>query len=246
MKKEAVKLIPVSLLLAFTLSACMMNKVPPKKITTTDWPKATAQVSQQYTPIAEKHLTPHFQKAAISYPPKQVAFLAFKKEKKIELWAKNPNTSWTHIKNYPLTASSGKAGPKLKEKDFQIPEGIYGISFLHPFSTQHLSMKIDYPNAFDRRNAQADGRTRLGGDIFLHGKDSSAGCLAVGDHAISELFVLVNHVGTKNTKVIIAPHDMRKSPVPPQLAGNSPHWTPTLYNQINKHLQPFGSTSSMA
>jgi murein L,D-transpeptidase YafK len=51
-------------------------------------------------------------------------------------------------------------------------------------------MKINYTNEFDLFHAGEEGRTDLGSDIFIHGKDASIGCLSMGDEAINELFVL--------------------------------------------------------
>ena len=110
------------------LSACATT---PKRITTSDWDLATQQVIAQYGPNARSHLLPLFEKADVDYPPKQIALLAFKKEHKLELWAKKQK-KWTYIHTYPIRAKSGRAGPKLQQGDEQIPEGIYKILFLHP------------------------------------------------------------------------------------------------------------------
>ena len=96
-------------------------------------------------------------------------------------------------------------------------------------------MKVNYPNEFDLDHAEYDGRTDLGGDIFIHGKAVSIGCLAMGDEAIEELFVLAAHVGTENIKVIIAPSDPRKTPLDPFLP-NLPEWTPELYRRITDQV----------
>ena len=53
--------------------------------------------------------------------------------------------------------------------------------------------------------AARDARTRLGGDIFIHGDQVSIGCVAMGDPAIEELFTLVAETGHQRVKVIIAP-----------------------------------------
>lgn len=186
----------------------------------------------------EPHLMSYFVKAGIAYPPKDIALLAFKKEQHIQLWAKDARERWRHIHTYPLTASSGTLGPKLREHDRQIPEGIYRLITFNPHSTMHLSMMINYPNDFDREQANRDGRRKLGGDIFLHGKDRSVGCLAVGDSAIDELFLLTNRVGLNHVQLIIAPNDLRKS----KPATNSliqPKWLPVLYQRIGIALNRF-------
>lgn len=146
----------------------------------------------------------HFTKAGVTYPPERIAILVFKEEKQLSLWADGK-----FIRHYAVTAASGHAGPKLREGDRQVPEGIYRIEYLNPNSSYHLSMKVSYPNDFDRRMARRDRRTRLGGDIFIHGKAVSIGCVAVGDRAIEELFELVKATGASKVRVIIAPNDLR-------------------------------------
>jgi len=186
----------------------------------------------------EPRLMSMFAKAGISYPPRDIALLAFKKEKYVQLWAKNADTSWKHIHTYPLTASSGNLGPKLKEHDRQIPEGIYKLTMFNPFSAMHLSMMINYPNEFDRHQAIKDGRRALGGNIFVHGKSLSVGCLAVGDAAIDQLFLLTRRVGLNHVKLIIAPNDLRQG----KAATNTltqPRWLPELYKNIAQALKPF-------
>lgn len=225
-------------IVSFFLVGCS-TEVPPKHITTTDWNQATKQVVTQYKPISDKALKPRFKKNHIAYPPKQVTLLTFKKERKIELWARNkPDEDWQYIKAYDLTAFSGKAGPKLKYHDGQIPEGSYDIVMLNPFSSWQLSMLINYPNNFDKQHAEIDGRDDLGGDIYIHGNKLSVGCLAIGDKPIDELFVLVAQVGPKNAHVIIAPNDLRKNK-PITNLKRQPEWVPELYGELKKELEPF-------
>ena len=137
---------------------------------------------------------------------KGLSILVFKKERRVELWAKGLDTP--HV--YPMTGFSGELGPKLKEGDGQIPEGVYGIEYLNPNSLFHLSLKISYPNDFDLEMAKKDGRTELGGDIMIHGGTATVGCMPVGDENIEEIFYLVAKAGLRNVKVVIAPYDMRK------------------------------------
>ncbi|HVT62819.1 MAG TPA: L,D-transpeptidase family protein [Legionellaceae bacterium] len=186
----------------------------------------------------EPHLMSYFMKSGVAYPPKEIALLAFKKEQHIQLWAKDAHRDWHYIHTYPLTAFSGKLGPKLKEHDRQIPEGIYRLITFNPHSSMHLSMMINYPNEFDRYQAQKDGRRKLGGDIFLHGKAVSVGCLAVGDHAIDELFLLTRRVGLNHVQLIIAPNDLRKGK-PATNQAFQPRWLPQLYHKISQALTRF-------
>lgn len=98
-------------------------------------------------------------------------------------------------------------------------------------------MKVDYPNAFDRRMAQRDRRTTLGGDIFIHGKSVSIGCVAVGDRAIEELFTLVARTGRGRVKVVIAPNDLRTRRA--IVDERSPGWVGELYRIVAAALAEF-------
>jgi len=199
--------------------------------------RTVADAIALYGPLARARLRLAFVKADVTYPPARLAFLAFKAERRLELWAWLESTGWRWVKNYPIRANSGGPGPKLREGDRQIPEGIYEIIGLNPNSQFHLSMKLNYPNAFDLKHAQREGRTQPGSDIFIHGKAQSVGCLAMGDSAIEELFVLVETVGMVNVEVIIAPHDFRQPAV--VLTSSSPSWVSELYAAIRLALQRF-------
>jgi hypothetical protein len=202
------------------------------------WESAVDRAVRRYGLHVEPQLKSYFAKSKVSYPPKEIALLAFKSERKIELWARNPNKHWRPIHTYPMTAFSGRLGPKLHMGDGQIPEGIYRLVNFNPFSSMHLSMMLNYPNSFDKRKAYADGRRNLGNNIFLHGHNLSVGCLAVGDLAIDQLFILARRVGLSHIQVIIAPNDLRhKKPSTSNFA--QPRWLPELYQQIAHSLKPF-------
>lgn len=200
-------------------------------------PRSVSDVLREYAPKAEGILKPQFKRAGLSYPQKKLALLAFKQERRLELWAKD-KLQWKYVTEYPITAASGSAGPKLKEGDRQVPEGIYRLVGLNPNSRFHLSMKVNYPNAFDLNKARKDRRTKLGYDIFIHGKAVSIGCIAIGDAAIEQLFVLVARTGMKNVEVIIAPSDFRRTPIPTQ-TNPTPAWLPQLYANISRSLKRF-------
>lgn len=177
-----------------------------------------------------------FQRVGVTYPPKQLALLIFKDTKQLEIYARD-DQQWKYIKTLPILAASGHAGPKLREGDLQVPEGIYNITALNPFSHFTLSMKINYPNHFDKIHAKEDHRFNLGGEIFIHGFNRSIGCLAMGDEGIEQLFPLVYQVGIYNTNVVIAPNDLRKEK--PIIYPGLPVWTADLYQEIKTELNAF-------
>jgi len=169
--------------------------------------------------------------AECNYPPKGLTLIALKKEKRLEVWGADDCGRPRLVKEYEIWAASGDTGPKLREGDYQVPEGVYTVTRLNPNSRYHLSMKIDYPNAFDRKMAKHDRRRQLGGDIFIHGNAKSKGCIAIGNAAIEELYGLVEDTGTSHVRVIIAPCDLRTGGALP-VSGKLPKWTPTLYKKI--------------
>ena len=161
----------------------------------------------------------------------KLRILVFKNERMVELHA----PGWKEPRKYPMTAFSGTLGPKLREGDGQIPEGVYGIEYLNPNSSFYLSLKVSYPNASDKARAKADGRTNLGGDIMIHGSNATIGCVPIGDDAIEDVFYLANAVGIKNVSVVIAPYDMRKGRRP-ELEKSPLAWYPELCGEIETAL----------
>ena len=126
----------------------------------------------------------------------QIHIRAFKYEKQLEVWGRSKGVGkYTLIKTIPICASSGELGPKRKQGDGQVPEGFYEVSWFNPMSDYHLGLKINYPNAADRK--KATGRDP-GGDIMIHGNCVTIGCIPLQDEPIEELFVLC--VESKNNK----------------------------------------------
>ncbi len=204
--------------------------------------RSVDDVLYSYAPYAVDQLRPHFAKAGVAYPPSELVLIGLKEERKLELWARDKHFGeYRFIRDYDIQAASGKTGPKLRKGDRQVPEGVYHVVRLNPNSNFHLSMKLDYPNEFDLFYANQEGRSEPGSDIFIHGNSVSAGCLAMGDAAIEELFVLAAHVGTENIKVVIAPHDPRVSPLDPDQPG-LPAWTGELYEEIAGEILAVSNT----
>lgn len=158
-----------------------------------------------------------------------------KEERMLEVWGETETGEKKLIRSYSFTGYSGTLGPKLREGDGQIPEGIYRIEYLNPNSSYHLSMKLNYPNDFDKKMGQADGRGQLGYDIFIHGKSVTVGCIPIGDEAIEELFLFVHDVGMDKVKVILAPHDFRKNDKMPEIEGID--WEHELYEILQTQVR---------
>jgi len=186
----------------------------------------------------EQRLRPEFNRNSVAYPPKYVSLLAFKDSNTLELYAGEAHLNQRLVKRYHILGASGVLGPKLREGDRQVPEGIYRIESLNPNSLYHVSLRLNYPNDFDRRMGENDGRAQLGGDIMIHGSDLSIGCLAVGNDAAEELFYLAASTHLENITVIISPTDFRLSDRFASLP-KEPEWVHTLYDEIKLALSKF-------
>lgn len=203
--------------------------------------RTTQQVTEICRTTTETRYTPAVEKAGIPFPPSNLRLLAFKEEKRLDIYTEfYEKKIWLH--SYHFTAQSGKRGPKQKEGDRQIPEGIYGVEYLNPNSRFHLSFKITYPNQQDRERAIRAGIKSPGTDIFIHGGASSVGCIAIGDRAIEELFTLVNLTGTQNVQVYIFPNDARKNGqfLPCEVCSDD---IGVLYDELYQTLQTYPSRS---
>ena len=108
------------------------------------------------------------------------------------------------LREYEVDLGFAPEGPKRVEGDGKTPEGSYRIDRRNPNSSFHLSVGISYPNADDVAHANSMGK-KAGGEIFIHGepndhkdrkraarvKDWTAGCIAVKNHEIEEVYAMV-------------------------------------------------------
>ena len=184
----------------------------------------------------EQRIERRFELAGVDYPPQRVQLIALKESRRLELWAYQEGR-WRFIHDYAIFAASGGAGPKLREGDKQVPEGFYRIVALNPNSHFHLSMKLNYPNAFDWVQAGREGRHSPGSNIYIHGSAWSAGCLAIGNHYIEELFYLVAEVGMEQAAVLITPYDFRLKEIID--TEEEPLWLKELYAYLKLRLAKF-------
>ncbi|MGJ0507129.1 MAG: L,D-transpeptidase family protein [Methylocystis sp.] len=173
--------------------------------------QATPAEGAQVARLEEPTLKPAPDDAFQSPPPKfgmgdPVFVRIFKQEGQLELWLKK-NGRYALYKTFPICKWSGRLGPKLKEADYQSPEGFYSVSAkqLNPHSNYYRAFNVGYPNAFDRQN----GRT--GGLVMVHGACKSVGCFAMTDRGIEEIYGFVEaalRAGQKEVPVHIFPFHM--------------------------------------
>ena len=199
--------------------------------------KTVADRMAEFGPAVQARLAPELARTGIAWPPRALILVGLKQERRLEVWAAGAGGKLRQLKSYPIVAASGRLGPKLQEGDRQVPEGLYSIPSLNPNSLYHLALRIGYPNELDRAMGKNEGRSRLGGDIMIHGKDCSVGCLAMGDLAAEELFVLAAATGIDKVQVILSPVDFRCAQLPDSMPP-VPAWTPLLYNVIRTALEP--------
>jgi murein L,D-transpeptidase YafK len=105
------------------------------------------------------------------------------------------------IKTYRVALGGNPDGAKQQRGDQRTPEGVYKIDNRNPHSNFHLALHISYPSAEDTARAGARGLA-AGYDIMIHGlpngrgwlgafhrrKDWTAGCIALTDEEIEELW----------------------------------------------------------
>jgi murein L,D-transpeptidase YafK len=111
----------------------------------------------------------------------------FKASRELEVWVQR-RTTFHRFRTYPICAVSGDLGPKQAEGDLQAPEGFYVVSpeRMNPESQYSLSFDLGYPNAYD----QAYGRT--GSALMIHGHCVSAGCYAMTDADMADIYALAD------------------------------------------------------
>jgi murein L,D-transpeptidase YafK len=197
--------------------------------------KTVEQRLEQYGAAARARLKPYFAQAQVAYPPKSAVLIGLKAEHELQVYALDEKGTQRFVRSYSILAASGVPGPKLREGDQQVPEGIYPIELLNPNSLYHLSLRIGYPNAADREHAKKESRSNLGGDIMIHGGALSVGCLAIGDEAAEDLLVLAADCGITNIAVILTPVDFRAGKQVPSVA-TLPEWSGEVYEQIKSRL----------
>lgn len=177
-----------------------------------------------------------FAQKDLTFPPQRMLFVGLKAEMQLEIWVQERGKeSWVQLTTYPILKTSGSLGPKRLSGDLQVPEGFYNITQLNPHSNFHLSLRVDYPNSFDKKWAAFEGRKDLGGDIYIHGDRKSLGCLAMGNAAIEEIFYLASSMPKVDISVMIMPYDPKNLPL--AATENAAVWVKLLYMQLQLESQ---------
>jgi murein L,D-transpeptidase YafK len=148
------------------------------------------------TPISTATVALMRAKQTVAAAP--VLIRVYKKEAELEVWKRNKGGRFVRLKTFPICRWSGQLGPKMKEGDRQTPEGFYSVSpsQMNPNSAHYLSFDTGFPNAFDR----AHGAT--GSALMVHGTCSSAGCFAMTDEGMGEIYALAREAFRGGQKAI--------------------------------------------
>jgi len=144
----------------------------------------------------------------------------FKEESELEIWKKDASGRFALLRTYPICRWSGELGPKIKTGDRQAPEGFYTITpgLMNPNSSQYLAINTGFPKAYD----QANGRT--GSFLMIHGGCSSAGCYAMTDEQIAEIYALAREAFFGDQKTLqLQAYPFRMTPLNMARHRNSPH-----------------------
>jgi len=176
----------------------------------------------------------------------EVFIRSFKLEQELEVWIKTASaTKFTLLKTYPVCKASGELGPKRREGDRQVPEGLYHIDRLNPNSSFHLSLGLNYPNKSDRIRGD---QQQPGSDIFIHGACVTVGCIPLTDPLIEEVYYLVEMAkkrGQAKVQVHVFPGRMQTAAFQKRMK-DSPHldfWQELLpsyqYFEKSQVLPPF-------
>jgi murein L,D-transpeptidase YafK len=148
----------------------------------------------------EDTLMKQFREKKLAWPVKNIYIRSFKYDSKLEVWVKyDNNEKYRLFKTYKVCALAGSLGPKRMQGDYQVPEGFYYINEFNPRSTYHLSLGLNYPNPSDRILGDS---LQPGGDIYIHGKCVTSGCIPIMDPQIEELYILAAHAHSQGQDFI--------------------------------------------
>ncbi|GAC1327707.1 MAG: murein L,D-transpeptidase [Beijerinckiaceae bacterium] len=111
---------------------------------------------------------------------------SYKKEAELEVWKRAKSGRYVLLKSFPICRWSGQLGPKRSQGDRQTPEGFYSIARrqMNPNSHYYLSFDTGFPNAYDKAHSAS------GAYLMVHGTCSSAGCYAMTDTQIGEIYAI--------------------------------------------------------
>ena len=173
--------------LQFIISSCLLIFLP-----LTGTASSTVKLPGSVTSVAAYHRS--LMRIEEMLESKSMEFGApmfiriFKRSSELEVWLKKEGGRFELFKTYIICRYSGDLGPKLEQGDKQAPEGFYAVRYdrMNPWSNNHLSFNLGYPNAYDRTH------DRSGSALMVHGGCRSIGCYAVTDYYMDEIYTLAD------------------------------------------------------
>jgi murein L,D-transpeptidase YafK len=172
--------------------------------------KATQELPAELLALLEQKKMP-------KYSP--IVVRLFKEEAELEVWKQDTTGRFQILKTYPICRWSGDLGPKLYEGDRQAPEGFYTVTpeLMNPNSNYYLSINLGFPNSFDKANK------RDGSFLMIHGDCWSAGCYAMTDEQISEIYSLARDSLSGRPSFQVQAYPFRLTPANLARHRNSPN-----------------------
>src|ERR1700730_2798591 len=144
----------------------------------------------------------------------------FKEEAELEVWKQDDSGRLALLRTYPICRWSGELGPKFKTGDRQAPEGFYTITpgLMNPDSSQYLAINTGFPNAYEPSHSPT------GACLMIHRGWSSAGCYAMTDEQIAEIYALAREsFFGGQTSFQLQAYPFRMTPLNMARHRNSPH-----------------------
>jgi murein L,D-transpeptidase YafK len=200
--RKALSLVLVSFILLLPISSCQVGSA------TLRFPVDSSMAHPINESVAQRRPLPR------RLPEPRI--IVRKSERKLFLYS-----AGKLVRTFKIGLGLSPLGDKVRAGDRRTPEGDFYIFTRNDKSAFYLSLGISYPNEVHAARGLRDGlinrtqykaimlalkakktppqNTRLGGDIYIHGRGSSSdwtwGCVALEDTDIRELFEAVT-VGT--------------------------------------------------
>ncbi|MEO6323396.1 MAG: L,D-transpeptidase [Thermoanaerobaculia bacterium] len=155
-------------------------------------------------------------------PTSKLRIIILKKQRRLEVYSSD-----TLLRTYRIGLGLNPKRPKERQGDNATPEGSFYVCVKNASSKYYRSLGLSYPGPADAERGLRSGlvtnaqrtrilsahrhrttppwNTRLGGEIFIHGRGSQSdwtwGCVALDDADMAELFAMV----PLGTEVVIRP-----------------------------------------
>lgn len=167
--------------------------------------------------IIKDDVTRWCKEKGVAYPPSAVVLRVFKKERELEIWARNDGQEkMALVRTIPICAMDFTPGPKVTEGDGKTPEGFYHPAVAYgskyfwmwmdlddvdaqgePGKGSSFKMCTEYPNPLDAKRTKDAKLKKTGGEICMHGNCVSAGCPSFKNRDFLSVFAFSRHHDAK-------------------------------------------------